>query len=43
MITESVNNHDILDICNKVNEYLIHIFKNTFPPISYRQIENDQI
>jgi hypothetical protein len=29
------NNSDIVDICNKANEYLIHIYKITFPPINY--------
>jgi Notch-like protein len=42
-VKSTLNNHDILDICNKANEYLIHIFKNTFSPISYSQVTTKEI
>jgi hypothetical protein len=31
----TLKNSDIIYICNKVNKYLIDIFKTTFPPINY--------
>jgi hypothetical protein len=43
IVKSTLNNHDILDICNKVNEYLIQIFKNTSPPISYSQVTTHAI
>jgi hypothetical protein len=43
IVKSTLNNRDILDICNKMNEYLIHIFKNTFPPISYSHVMTNEI
>jgi hypothetical protein len=34
IVKSTLNNCDISDICNKANEYLIHIFIDTFPSIN---------
>jgi hypothetical protein len=42
-IVKSTLNSHILNISNKAKEYLIHIFKNTFPPINYSQVTTSEI
>jgi hypothetical protein len=43
IIKSTLNNSDISYICNKANEYLIHIFKITFPPINYSHVTTNEI
>jgi hypothetical protein len=43
IIKSTLNNCDVFDISNRANEYLIHIFKITFPPINYSHITTNEI
>jgi Notch-like protein len=38
----TLNNSDIIDICNIANEYLIDIFETTLLPINYGQVTTNE-
>jgi hypothetical protein len=41
--SNTLKNSDIIDVCNKANEYLIDVFKTTFPPINYDHVTTNEI